>query len=157
MTSKARTASVKYLSRNGLNIDKAQYDEYCKDENYVNVRMFDNNEVRVILKWVGLVRNPANYFAGDMPIFQIGVWNYDSTGQMRHDPVTSGKTFSDEDTAIKAYEKFLETWTDSERDDDGKLIEEENLFTPPPPPNLDAPDSDIASIIGIGDDGVGAW
>jgi hypothetical protein len=148
----SRTPPVRYFSRNSIPISVDQYEEYCKDEDYVNVRRFDNSEVRAILKWIGVVRNPGNYFSGDMPIFELGFWNYDSGGALREAP-ESGVKFCYEADAIQAYENFLLRWTDSEREDD-KLVERDNIYAPPPPPNLDAPESDLAEIIGVGDDGM---
>lgn len=148
--------TIGYFSRNGLSISQEQYQSFAADPSYVRVKSFDNGVVRVLLRWIGLVRKLDNYFPGEMPIFEMAVWNYNSSGVMVEDPL-SGKTYSNEEDAIKAYEAFLESWTESGRDENGVFVEEENEFTPPPPPNLDAPDSDVKKLVGIEDDGVGAW
>lgn len=149
-------SKVGYSKRDGQPCTKAEWSDLRKDLSYCSVRQFDNDIVRVEVKWHGLVRDPQNLFRETYPLFMLNVYNYNSFGDRVVDPVESGKTFPTEEAAVAFYEKFVERWSESYVDD-GVLVEVGNSLAPPPPPNLDAPSSEVASIKGIEDDGCGAW
>ena len=95
----------------------------------------------------------ANYFRDTWPLFTISVWNYNDQGIPVPDPVMNGQTFAYEETAIEAYETFLEDYTESERNDAGELVEADNLLAPPPPPDPDKPTSEFK----LDEDNDAAW
>ena len=151
--------NVTYYDREGRQIDSGEWTVKRSDETYRNVRQYDNGTVRVILVWMGKVTDAASMFRDYWPVFQMGVWNYDAADVLRPDPIMNENTFGDEDSAVKAYEQFLMEWTDCMKAD-GVFTEADNDLTPPPPPpppNLDAPTSEVSTIKGFADDGVGAW
>lgn len=145
----AKSNDIKYFSRNSLPITAEQYEEYVKNESYPTVAQYDNGIIRVILRWVGRVTLASRYFPGEYPIFQLGIWNYDSGGDLQPDPA-SGKTFSYEDEAKKAYDQFLIEWTDSYKEGD-KLVEVDNDLAPVVPDN-DAPTTDLSELKGLTED-----
>ena len=143
-----------YFDRDGNKISPDAWKGLRTDDSYRIIRNYDNGKVRVRLVWTGVVLNPS-VFRDCYEVFHLFVDNYDETGTPRSDPVENGRTFAYEKDGIKAYEDFLERWTNSHRDDDG-FVEEDNILTPPPPPNPDAPTSDVASV-STGEDDVGVW
>ncbi len=131
-----------HYDRNGEKISALQWFELMNDSAYHNIREFDNGSVRVMLAWSGKV-TPKQHssFRDTWPLFVLYVANYDANGKPVKDPVMDGKTFPDEESAIKGYEKFLTQWTTCEIDDKGAFIEKDNLLAPPPPPDPNAPQS----------------
>jgi hypothetical protein len=146
-----------YVNRDGARILAEDWAKNCLDPDYCNVRIYDNGVVRVLIRWVGKVENIDSSFADMWKVFRLDVWNYNDAGVLVPDPVEYGRWFPTRRHVEEAYENFLERWTASRRDEDGKFEEEDNDLKPPPPPNPDAPDSDVTTIKGVVDDGVGAW
>lgn len=147
---------TKYLDRNGVGITGEHWKKLRHDPNYRVVRRYSNGVVHVELEWLGTCDNPDT-FRDYYKLFVLKVNNFNEQGQLVPDPVENGKTFGFEHEAIRAYEQFLERWTESHRDEEGEFVEMDNDLIPPPPPNPDAPSSDVAEIKGMEDDGVGAW
>ncbi|MFK3741065.1 hypothetical protein [Massilia sp. TN1-12] len=146
-------AKVLYQDRDGKRIDGEQYKQARQDPSYVQVRSYDNNQVRATVEWIGRIENPQDQFPDYYKLFRVDVWNYTDGGQLAKDPAYP-QFFSNEAAAAKEYEAFIERWTEAERMADGELVEHGNTLLPPPPPNPDAPAS-----IPLDDDvaGVGAW
>lgn len=152
--------STKYFGRDGRQCQKVEWRRLRDDDAYRIVREYDNEEISISIEWLGAVENAESLFPDCYKLFGLHVCNYNSVGNPTKDPVENGRTFPDEAAAIAAYEKFIERWTESQRNEDGVLVEEGNNLAPPPPPippNPDAPSSDVSGIKGIVDDGVGAW
>ncbi len=146
-----------YLNRQGMNIDHATWLKLLGDESYRIVREFDNGVVQIRLIWVGkLSRVQRQSFRETWPVYEMRVMNYKADGSLAADPVEDGKTFPDEESGIKAYEEFLLTWTDCERDDENKFVEVDNHLAPPPPPDPDAPTS-TEGVKGLPEDLGAAW
>jgi len=149
-----------YVTREGIKLGSlAEWKKLREDKSYVEVRAYDNGDVRAILEWNGRV-DDASVFRDCWPVFKLMVGNYAADGSLWPDPVEYGKTFPTEEAGIAAYEAFIERWTASRRDAEGALVEEDNNLTPtppPPPPNPDAPASEVTAIKGMEDDDVGAW
>lgn len=150
--------TVRYFGRDGRQCQTVEWLRLRKDKEYTTVREYDNGQVRVTLEWLGFVED-FGVFKDCWKVFTINVFNYNSVGDIRRDPVDDGKCFPDEAAAIAGYEAFIERWTASHRTADGEFVEEDNRLTPPPPPDPDAPSSDAANIKGIdiGDGDCGAW
>jgi hypothetical protein len=152
--------SAGYINRSGAKITAKEWEALIASESYSTVRRYDNSEVRVVVDWVGTVAN-MDVFPEMRKVIRLDIFNLNSSGKWVKDPVQSDLWFPNEETAINAYEQFIERWTNSHRDENDELIEEDNLYAPPPPPppppSPDAPASDCASIKGVVDDGVGAW
>lgn len=144
---------VLYLDRNGNKISADEFIERAADPEYAQVRAFDNGRVRVFLNWTGKIANPDQTFEGYRKLFTLEVWNYSESGNLTRDPAYP-QTFPDQDSAVTAYEAFIERWTASERDREGKLVEVGNSLVPPPPPNPDMP---LSEPIDDDENGVGAW
>lgn len=143
-----------YLDREGTRINKDQWTEKQKDASYRILREFDNGTVFLRLMWNGrmTVQEMAG-FRDYWPLFQMAAGNYTADGSLQPDPNLNGETYSSEEAGIQAYEKFLETWTDCERKDNGKFVEVDNQLAPPPPP-----DPDIPKELSKGDaDSFGSW
>jgi len=144
-----------YYDRTGRPMSLAEWKLKSEDEDYRLIRNFDNGVVKARLVWLGKLSSiEKSSFRDTWPLFSINVWNYGSDGQLRVDPNMSGQTFAHEQNAIDCYEDFLLTWTDCDRDDDGKFFEVDNIYTPPPPPDPNKP-ADV-KIEGLTDD-FGAW
>jgi len=146
-------AKVLYQDRDGKRIDNAAYNVRRADPEYVDVRAYDNNQVRAKVEWIGRIVDPQDQFPDYYKLFRVDVWNYTEGGELARDPAYP-QFFNNEAAAIKEYEAFVERWTEAERMADGELLEHGNTLLPPPPPNPDAPasapmDDDVA--------GVGAW
>ncbi len=146
-----------YINADGAHITKEAWQERRSDSEYCTVKRFDNGKVLVEVEWVGEVKNYQNLWPADYPVFRLTVANYRENGEAVPDPVFDDTSFPDKDFAIQAYTNFLSHWTESGVNEDGVFEEVDNIYTPPPPPNFDAPTSDLSTIKGIEDDGVGAW
>ncbi|TSP14034.1 hypothetical protein [Cupriavidus campinensis] len=145
---------MKYFDRTGASIPPEKWQEHRADTEYVDVRKFDNHAVRIGVEWVGKCKDRDALYAYLVPIFKL-IFQTNVDGRWISDP-TDGKTFATEKEAIKAYDDAVVRWTESERDDDGNVVEVGNIYTPP---DLDAPTvSDTAiSTVSTGDDDVGVW
>lgn len=136
-----------YFDRDGNRIDKASWAQRQNDPHYRILREYDNGSVFLRLMWNGrLTKVEKDAWRDTWPLFQIVVGNYDSKGSLVRDPVMDGETYACESDAIKAYEEFLETWTESHRKDDGTFKEIGNDLAPPPPPDPDVPASEIKGV-----------
>ena len=136
-----------YLDRGGRRIDSTQWQKLQADESYRIIRLYDNGEIRLMVAWKGKMSlQQKNSFRDTWPLFEIGMWNYDSEGVLRPDPVVNGNTYPTIELAVKAYEDILLTWTNSEVDDEGQLIEVDNNLAPPPPPDPNKPESKIKEL-----------
>lgn len=144
--------SVIYIDRVGMLITAEAWKAKQSDESYTIVRQYDNGAVRLVLKWVGRVANPAQVFSAYYKVFVLLVQNYRSDGTLVNDPVDGDKTFPDEAAAIEGYEEFLLKWTSCESDEAGEFIEQDNDLTPPPPPDPNKP-ATVSDELGDG----GAW
>lgn len=150
-----RKSPNKYFSRDGKDIDHAQWYELRKDKDYCNVRKFQNDKVMAEIVWSGMVIDPDNTFTEYYKNYVIYVCNFGSDGKARPDPILNGTYYPNEEVAVTAYEKFLIKWTASHIDENGNFIDVDNEAKPPPPPNLDAPMTSVTSInLGAGDDGL---
>lgn len=147
---------VGYFGRDGRQCQKVEWDRLRSDRDYRIVREYQNDQVHVVLEWMGYV-NDVSIFRDCWNMFVLQVMNRNSVDQWKPDPVEHGKWFGFEADGIKAYEEFLERWTASHRNDDGEFVEEDNDLAPPPPPNPDAPATAATSVVSLGDDDVGAW
>lgn len=153
-------SKTKYFGRDDRQIQRVEWQTLREDDKYCIVRQYDNESIAVSIEWLGAVEDADGIFRDCYKLFGMRAWNYNSVGKPTKDPVEDGRTFPDEATAIAAYEKFIERWTESQRSEEGVFIEEGNNLTPPPPPeppNPDAPSSDVSAIKGMVDDGIGAW
>jgi hypothetical protein len=148
---------TKYFARDGRQIDAKTWSKLLRDLDYCAVRMFENDKVRVVLDWTGIVPNADQFFPDHYPVYSLHVDNYNHAGEPFRDPVEDGRTFPNEAVAITAYEKFLKKWTDSFIDEEGKFVDLGNEAKPPAPPSLDAPTSSVKSIKGMENDDVGVW
>ena len=147
-----------YYDRNGARIPKEKWEELNADDVYRTVKLYENEDVRVLVRWLGFQDDAPHVFRDMWKIFEIGVWNRDDElDKWVPDPVENGKTFAYEHIAIAHYEKFLMEWTESRKTPDGGFVEVGNKFEPPPPPNPDAPTTDVADMKWLDDDDVGAW
>lgn len=153
--------STGYFNKDGARIAAEDWSILTKESGYSNVMEYDNGAVRVRVTWVGKVVSIESLFPDMYKVFRLDVYNYNAVGGLVSDPVSNGKWFPNKDAAIKAYEEFLVQWTASHKNEEGEFVEEDNFFAPPPPPppppSPDAPLSDLATIKGVEDDGVGAW
>jgi hypothetical protein len=149
---------TKFFGKDGTPIHGSEWMKLREDRGYRVIREYRNDDVWLELLWEGKVDDPS-VFRDCWKMFQLTVANCNSKGEWKADPVENGKWFGDQESAIKAYEAFLERWTLSRRNEDGKFVEEDNELTPPPPPDPDAPSTDIADIesVKLGDDDVGVW
>ena len=139
-----KPSTYTYLDRDGNRIDHGTWLKHLSDDKYRTVREFDNGIVQVRIFWVGkLNRLQAQSFRETWPVFEVRVMNYREDGSLAADPVDDGLTFPDESSALDWYESFLTTWTESEINDEGKLVEVDNHLAPPPPPDPDAPTSTL--------------
>jgi hypothetical protein len=150
-------AKIGYYDREGDAISHALWKEKRADAAYTMLKEFDNGSVRVTLEWTGKVTDPTNSWRDTWALFTLGVLNYDSTGTPREDPLMHGKTFSEEEDAVKAYSKFLTDWTESHMETNGvtgeeELVEEGNVLAPAIPDDPNRPTTELDD-----DDGVGAW
>lgn len=136
-----------YFDRQGIRMTREEWCAKQTDSSYRIVREYDNGSVFLRLMWNGRLTNKeADTFRDCWPLFQLVAGNYDSTGTLRRDPNFDGESFPNEESALKAYETFLETWTECERKDDGKFVEVDNDLAPPPPPDPDEPTSVIKGM-----------
>lgn len=153
--------STGYFNKDGARITAQDWSKLAKEPGYSKVIEYDNGVVRVRVIWVGKVLGIEMLYADMYKVFRLDVENYNAVGTLVPDPVSNGKWFPNKTAAIEAYEEFLERWTASHRSEEGEFVEEDNTLAPPPPPppppSPDAPTSDLASIKGVEDDGVGAW
>lgn len=144
-----------YYDRDGRPMSETEWKRKSEDESYRLIRNFDNGVVMARLVWLGKLTNmQKSSFRDTWPLFAIRVSNYGSDGVLRPDPNLDDETFAYEQNAIDCYEDFLLTWTECDRNDDGKFVEVDNIYTPPPPPDPNKP-ADV-KIEGLTDD-FGAW
>jgi len=147
--------AVTYYDREGERISLTAWRERLKDVSYSTLKQYDNGTVRITLDWVGRVRDAANSFRETWPLFVLHVNNYGSDGVLRADPIEDGRTFPDEEAALKAYTEFLTRWTESHVVENGitgemELVEEGNTLVPDAPPDPNRPTTTV-------EDDVGAW
>jgi hypothetical protein len=148
-------AKIGYFDREGDAVSPQLWKEKQADKAYKHLKAFDNGSVLVTLDWNGKVNDPANSWRDSWAVFVLNVINYDSQGVGRPDPIMDGKTFPYEEDAVKAYEDFLVSWTESHRVTNGvtgedELVEEGNRLVPDAPPDPNRPATAV-------DDDVGAW
>jgi hypothetical protein len=142
---------VAFIDRDGKPIDAKKWRELRADPAYPIVRQYDNGVVNVTLQWVGRIEDPQNTFSDYWKVFILLVKNYTADGSLVVDPADSDATFPDEEKGVEAYEKFLESWTASKRDDEGVLVEEGNTLELPKGPDPNRPQTESEDIEG------GAW
>lgn len=135
-------------------MDPATAKSKLQDPEYSIVQEFDNEVVKVTLRWQGKVVNGGNTLPEFWPLFILDVMNYNESGALVPDPTTNGQTFGSEKAGIKAYQEFLNDWTDCTVDHNGVFKEVGNTLVPPPPPDPDMPLSQpVGEQIGC----EGAW
>jgi len=149
-------SKTRYYDRDGAPIEKAQWVELRKDPGYVEMKVYDNGKVRVVIQWLGKVVAPDNMDAEYWPLYALEIRNR-SDDSWVPDP-NSGETYGRYSAALGDYQDFLLCWSDSSMEDLGKgevFVEaDDNLAALPPPPDRNTPESEVV----IGDDGVeGAW
>ncbi len=144
-----------YFDRDNNPITKEAWLAFRLDPSYLSIRLYDNEVVHLELLWHGVVDNPNLTFPSMYPLFYMVVMNYNGEGKAVPDPVENGKSYATIELGIAAYEKFLERWTNSSKEE-GVFVEKDNLLTPPPPPNPDAPAAK-AEYKNVEIDDCGAW
>ena len=146
-----------FVNRDGARIPHEDWKRLSEDKDYCVIQKYDNEFVRLEIVWVGKVINIDTTFQDMWKVFRFEVYNYNHLGELIADPVEHGRWFHNREAAMLAYNEFLIKWTASHEDENGKFIEEDNIFKPPPPPNVDAPESNLAEIKGLGDLGSDVW
>lgn len=149
-------SKTRYYDRDGAPIEKAQWQELQKDVGYGEMKVYYNDRVKVVVKWLGKVVAPDNMDAEYWPLYSLEVFNM-ADGAWARDP-NSGETYGRYAEAVSDYQQFLLDWTDSSMEDLGKgevFVEAaDNLAALPEAPDRNTPES----VVAIGDDGVqGAW
>lgn len=149
---------AKFFGKDGTPIHGGEWSRLRDDREYRLIREYRNDDVWLSLEWSGKVDDPS-VFRDCWKMFQLTVMNRTPEGRWAPDPVENGKWFPTQEAGIAAYEAFLERWTASHRNEDGKFVEEENELRPPEPPNPDAPSTDVSEIASVclGADDVGVW
>ena len=147
-----------YYNRDGLRIQPAEVKAKMKDPAYRIVRSFENDTVRLEVLWTGMGGDPNDSLPDFWPLFELQVFNMNSSGARAPDPIDHGKVFPTEKKAIAAYEEFLVKWGGGELGQDGEFVEVGNEAEPPKPvepPKPPPPDQPTTTIAGLNDDG--AW
>jgi hypothetical protein len=143
----------KFFNREGKPIDAESWWNLTANDSYAIVRQYDNGKVRLVLRWMGEVKNAANVWPSHRQLFKLSCHNYVGE-KLVPDPGMNELTFATAANGIQKYEEFLIKWTACQRNDDGSMNEADNsLAPPPPPPPPPPPDIPKTSV----DDGVGAW
>lgn len=150
-------SKTRYYDREGAPIDLARWKELQADVTYCEMQVYDNGELKLILRWLGKVVSPDMMDSEYWPLYCIDVLNRDRDGKWAHS-LDSQETYGQLEEAKADYQEFLLKWTDSKMEDDGKggtafVVADDNLFELPPEPDRNTPESAIQ----IGDDGVDVW
>ena len=144
--------ATKYVGKEGIRLQKAEWLKCQADDCYRIIKRFDNGSVKVELRWSGEIKEPlASQHEEYWPVFILLVSNYLDDGTSRHDPVDNGLTFPTEAAAIEGYEAFLLKHGKCTLED-GEFTEVENRLTPPPPPDKNKPETQ-SELLGS----EGAW
>lgn len=151
-----------YYDKQGCPILFEDYLAKRKDPAYRDLAVYDNQNVKVQVEWLGKVKDARKYPTTDYwPLFGINIWNGmpqpDGGVEWVPDSMT-GQTYGTEAAAMEAYRDFLLKWTNCTTVESatGEVVfkEEDNVLSPPPPPDLNTPTVDPDSAL-LGAEG--AW
>lgn len=132
---------VKFIDKDGNEITQGVFNEYIADDSYRIVRQFQNEKIKVVIEWVGKIENADALFPSCYPLFVA--YHFDAITEGNavktwKESIESGKVFAKQAMAIKHYEEFLTSWSESYIEN-GELCEVGNLLAPVIPPAPDAP------------------
>ena len=145
-------SAYRWIDRHGYSISQARHAELQQDESYVNVRQFENGQLRLTITWIGQIAKGC--FPGLEVNFKATVFNFTPSRHWVPDPVTQGRTFSKEEEAIMFYEHFLLQWAGARYEPGGMFLAVGNRLGPKPPLDADCPVTPVdAGEVGA----CGAW
>ena len=150
---KSTNTKVRYYDHDGVEIDKATWEERQRDPRQVMLRRFRNEKVEIRFIWHGRNEDARNVPQSQAPLFRVEVYDRipvsDAKGETseRLNLAPDTQAFSRRDEAWGFYKKLLLRFTDSHLDGD-ELVEVGNELSP------DRPHSVVEQGVG-GDEG--AW
>lgn len=126
---------TKYFDKEVNEISANLCKDLLADESYRTVRAFENEKVRLVITWVGEIKDADELFRTTYPLFKLE--QHDKVDGAWVESFESGRTFASMRKVDEYYEDFIVRWTASFFDEDGEIHEVGNLLAPPEPPKPD--------------------